>query len=205
MAKVDFKKSLRCYRAKAGEFQILEAPELQYLMVNGSGDPNTSPAWVNAVSMLFPIAYALKFQSKSEHDRDYVVMPLEALWWADDYESFTSSRDKSQWYWTAMIMVPEWTTVADFESAIKKSAAKKPELDFTKVRLESLVESLSVQTLHIGSYDDEAPLLKEMHEDFIPQNSFEMTGRHHEIYLSDARGVAPEKLRTILRQPVRRR
>lgn len=201
--KVDHKREIPAYRARKGVFRVVEVPPLQYLMVDGSGDPNTSSAYAEALEAIYPVAYALKFASKQELDRDYVVMPLEALWWADDMATFTSARDKSQWYWTMLNMVPDWLSQDDVERALAKASAKddpSPALDH--VRLETLDEGLCVQTLHVGSYDDEAPVLARMHDEFIPEQGLRMTGRHHEVYFSDARRVAPERLRTLLRQPV---
>jgi hypothetical protein len=189
--KVDFKREIAAYRARPGRFDLVDVPDLQYLMIDGHGDPNTDSAFGAATEVLYPLAYRLKFASKAL-GRDYVVMPLEGLWWAADMESFTSSRDKSRWDWTLMIMVPDWIDQAMFADAAEHS----------RVRLETLSEGRCVQTLHVGSYDDEAETLSRMHHEFIPANGLRMTGKHHEIYLSDARRVAPEKLRTILRQPV---
>lgn len=139
--------------------------------------------------------------SKRELDRDYVVPPLEGLWWAADPELFTTRRDKSAWQWTLMILVPEWLSADHVDRA--REAAGATGVDGARdVRFETLDEGLSVQTLHVGSYDDEAPVLAELHDRVIPERGLRMTGRHHEIYLSDARRTAPEKLRTILRQPV---
>ncbi|PCE16382.1 hypothetical protein AUC47_00595 [Microbacterium sp. SZ1] len=206
---IDPKKTLDAYKAKRGEFRIVEVPSLQYLMVDGAGDPNTAKEHKDAVAALFPLAYTLKFAARAELDLDVVVMPLEGLWDAPDKESFTTKRDKSEWLWTMMIMVPEQITAEMFAAAVDtveaKAAAKKEPLSALRsVRLETLDEGLCVQTLHIGSYDDEAPVLAELHDEFIPENGLRMTRRHHEIYLSDARRVAPERLRTILRQPVER-
>jgi hypothetical protein len=200
--KVDFKKELDCYRAERGAFRVLDVPELRYLMIDGAGDPNTSPAFAAAVEALYPLAYALKFASKRELDKDYVVMPLEGLWWADDMDAFTTARDKARWDWTLLMMTPDWVDDAMFVRARDAVAAKSNPARLAEIRLESLVEGRSVQTLHVGSYDDEASLLHRMHEEFVPAQGLRMTGRHHEIYLSDARKVAPEKRRTILRQPV---
>lgn len=201
--KTDFKRELDCYRARPGRFEIVDVPVLRYLMVDGHGDPNTSPAFTEAVTALYPLAYALKFASRKELGRDYVVMPLEGLWWAADMDSFTSARDKSRWDWTLMIMVPDWTTPAMLADARQRVAAKpEPSPRLHDVRLEPLAEGRCVQTLHIGPYDDEAELLHRMHHEYIPAEGLRMTGRHHEIYLSDARRVAPAKQRTILRQPV---
>ncbi len=203
-AKTDFKKTLDCYRAERGRFRVIDVPPLRYLMVDGSGDPNTSDDFTRGVEALYPLAYRLKFASKRELGRDYVVMPLEGLWWADDMASFTTARDKSRWSWTLMIMVPEWTSDDAFASAVDAvaSAGSEAPAALSAVRLETLEEGRVVQTLHVGSYDDEAPLLERLHDEFIPQEGLRMRGRHHEIYLSDRRRTAPDRLKTILRQPV---
>ena len=202
--KTDLKKELGLYAPRRGRFEVVTVPPLRYLMVDGHGDPNTSDEYRDAIQTIFPLAYALKFLSKRSLDRDYTVMPLEALWWADDMAAFTSARDKSQWRWTVLNLVPDWITDAHVEEATAtlRSKGGAPRLD--ELRVETLDEGLSVQTLHVGSYDDEAPVLAELHDVFIPEAGLTMTGRHHEIYLSDARRAAPEKLRTILRQPVSR-
>lgn len=202
--KVDFKKQIETYSAPRGRFEIVTVPQMQFLMIDGHGDPNTSKAYEAALTTIYPVAYTLRFLSKNELDRDYTVMPLEGLWWADDMISFTSARDKSRWDWTVMIMTPEWITSEHFGSAVESVRRKGAAALLDAIRLEAFDEGLAVQTLHIGPYDDEAPLLDAMHNDFIPSNSLRMTGRHHEIYLSDPRRAAPEKLRTILRQPVGR-
>ena len=209
MAAIDPKKTLDSYRAKRGEFRVLEVPPLQYLMVDGAGDPNTSPVYAEAVSALFPVAYTLKFSSRAELGIDTVVMPLEGLWHAEDMASFTSRRDKSAWQWTLLLMVGDHVTPDLFARAVDaveaKSAKKREPLPALRsVRLETLQEGLCVQTLHIGPFDDEAPVLEELHDRFIPDNGLRITGRHHEVYLSDIRRTDPAKLRTILRQPVAR-
>jgi hypothetical protein len=200
--KTDFKKTLDAYRARLGAFRVLDVPDLQYLMVDGHGDPNTTPAFAQAMEALFPVAYKLKFASKRDLGRDYVVPPLEGLWWADHMASFTAARDKSQWDWTLMLMVPDWIDADAFAAALEQAAAKDRPARLDDIRLETLSEGLCVQTLHIGSYDDEAAVLAHLHHEFIPGNGLRMVGKHHEIYLSDARKVAPDKRRTILRQPV---
>ena len=202
--KIDLKKELGLYAPRRGRFEVVTVPPLRYLMIDGPGDPNTSEQYRDALQTIFPLAYALKFLSKRELDRDYTVMPLEALWWAEDMASFTTARDKSQWDWTALNLIPDWITDDHVEQArtAVRSRGGAPALD--ALRVETLDEGLCVQTLHVGSYDDEAPVLAELHDVFIPESGFTMTGRHHEIYLSDARRTAPEKLRTILRQPVTR-
>lgn len=200
--KLDFKKTLDAYQAERGRFRVVEVPDLQYLMIDGHGDPNTSPEFTAAVESLYPVAYKLKFASKRDLGRDYVVMPLEGVWWAEDMDYFTAARDKSRWDWTLMIMVPDWIDREMFTAAVEQAGAKNRSARLDDVRLESLSEGRCVQTLHIGSFDDEAEVLARMQQEFIPDNGLRMSGRHHEIYLSDFRKVAPEKLRTILRQPV---
>ncbi|GGR42102.1 hypothetical protein J2S40_001603 [Nocardioides luteus] len=201
--KTDLKKTLDGFRARQGEFRVLELAPLPYLMIDGHGDPNTAQAYADALAALYPVAYKLKFASKKD-GRDYVVPPLEALWWAEDMAAFTSARDKSQWDWTVMIMTPEWITRQMFEEAVVTVGAKDRPASLEKMRWETLAEGTCVQTLHVGPYDAEGPVLAEMHERFIPGQGLRMTGKHHEIYLGDPRRVEPAKLRTILRQPVLR-
>jgi len=203
MTKLDFKKQLKhLYLPQAKEFVVVDVPPMQFLMVDGHGDPNTAQEYKDAIEALYAVAYRIKFTSKQELDRDYVVPPLEGLWWAQDMETFTTDRDKTAWDWTMMIMQPEWITREMSADAIKQVDRAKSLPALPKLRLETYHEGLSVQILHIGSYDDEGPVLHSMHHHFIPGNGFQMIGKHHEIYLSDARRVAPEKLRTVLRQPV---
>ncbi len=200
--KIDFKRTHASYRAPRGRFEIVDVPERWYLMIDGHGDPNSEVA-ADAIAALYPVAYAMKFASARELDRDYVVPPLEALWWADDMDSFTSARDKSRWDWTMMLLIPDWIDEQRFVAAVSAASAKKDAAArIGDVRRESLTEGRCVQTLHIGSYDDETDTLAELHERFIPGQGLRMTGRHHEVYLGDPRRTAPEKLRTILRQPV---
>lgn len=200
--KVDFKKTLDTYRAHQGTFRIVDVPDLQYLMVDGQGDPNTSPAFAEAIETLYPVAYKLKFASKGDLGRDYVVPPLEGLWWAEDMDSFTAARDKSRWGWTLMLMVPDWIDQDMVTAALEHAQSTDGSGRVDDVRVEVLSEGRCVQTLHVGSFDDEAEVLAQMHGDFIPGQGLRMVGKHHEIYLSDFRRVAPAKLRTILRQPV---
>jgi hypothetical protein len=201
-SKTDFKKTLDAYRAKRGEFRIVDLPDMRYLMIDGHGDPNTSPAFTGAVEALYPLAYTLKFASKKGLGRDYVVPPLEGLWWADDMDSFTTARDKSSWDWTLMLMVPDWIDQALFATAMAQVRAKKQPARLDDIRLGVLSEGLCVQTLHIGSFDTEADVLGQLHHEIIPGRGLRMTGKHHEIYLTDNRRSAPDKQRTILRQPV---
>ncbi|MCL7455716.1 GyrI-like domain-containing protein [Micromonospora echinofusca] len=200
--KTDFKKSLDTYRAERGRFRVVDVPDTQYLMIDGHGDPNTSPAFTDAVEALYPVAYKLKFTGGRDLGRDYVVPPLEGLWWAEEMASFTTARDKSRWSWTLMIMTPNWIGRDLFSAAVAQAGARNRPSRLDDVRLETLSEGRCVQTLHVGSFDDEAEVLARLHDEFVPGNGLRMVGRHHEIYLSDFRRVAPERRRTILRQPV---
>lgn len=202
MTKVDLKKEIAAYSASRGRFEIIDVPPLRYLMIDGQGDPNTSREYADAVSTLFTVAYKLKFASKRGLDRDYVVMPLEALWWSDDMATFTTARDASRWKWTVLNLVPDWITDEQFDEVRRAVEAGGEASALPKLRLAELAEGRCVQTLHVGSFADEGPVLTEMHSRFIPGEGLRMTGLHHEVYLSDVRRTAPEKLRTILRQPV---
>jgi hypothetical protein len=204
MIKVDFKKTLRdLYRPSAKEFVVVDVPPMNYLMIDGCGDPNTAQEYAEAIEALYAVAYRVKFASKREQGMDYVVPPLEGLWWAEDMEFFTSKRDKSAWKWTMMIMQPEWVTQEMVEQAAKQVKKSKSLPALPKLRLARYHEGLSVQILHVGSFEAEAPTLAKMHHEFMPGNGYEMAGKHHEIYLSDPRRVAPEKMRIVLRQPVK--
>jgi len=203
MDKLDVKKSVDAYRAELGRFRTLDVPDAWYLMVDGHGDPNSAVAFREAVEALYPVAYKVKFASKRELGRDYVVPPLEGLWWADDMASFTAARDKHRWDWTLMILVPDWVERDLVGAAIEQVAATNPPARLRDVRLELLSEGLCAQTLHVGPFDSEAEVLRRLHEEFIPAQGLHMVGTLHEIYLSDSRRVAPDMQRTILRQPVR--
>ncbi|MBN1582354.1 MAG: GyrI-like domain-containing protein [Anaerolineae bacterium] len=204
MAKMDFKKELKhLYNPSAKVFTVVDVPSMHFLMIDGHGDPNTARAYQEAVEALYGLAFKIKFVSKRELDKDYVVPPLEGLWWAEDMDTFSSARDKSAWDWTMMIMQPQWITQDIVTESIEQ--VKEKELPaLSRIRLEDYAEGLSVQIMHLGSYDDEGPALARLHSEWIPENGYVENGKHHEIYISDPRRVAPEKLKTVLRQPVRR-
>lgn len=205
MTKIDFKKELKhLYRPSSKEFVVVDVPPMDFLMADGHGDPNTAQEYQDVVEALYATAYKLKFMSKKELGKDYVVPPLEGLWWAEDMDLFTTERDKNQWDWTMMIMQPEWVIKEMFDEACQQVAKTKNPPALPRLRLETYYEGLSVQIMHIGSFDDEGPIIHKMHHEFLPANGYEESGKHHEIYLSDPRKVAPEKLKTILRQPVRK-
>ncbi len=202
MSKVDFKKEYKELYVPPKDFVFVDVPEMQFLMVDGHGDPNVAQEYQEALEALYAVAYKIKFSSKKQLERDYVVPPLEGLWWAEDMETFTTARDKSQWDWTMMIMTPEWVSPEIFVEAVEQVRKGKNPAALDKVRLESYQEGLSIQIMHVGSYDDEGPTLLKLHTKFLPENGYVENGKHHEIYLSDPRKVAPEKLKTVLRQPV---
>jgi hypothetical protein len=202
MAKVDFKKQLKhLYQPSAKAFAVVDVPPMKFLMIDGHGDPNTAQEYQDALEALYAVAYTLKFTSKKALGMDYVVPPPEGLWWAEDMETFTVQSDKSAWDWTMMIMQPEWITQEMVEEAVRQVEKKKDLPALPKLRLETVHEGLAVQIMHIGSYDDEGPTIARMHA-FIDDNGYEPAGKHHEIYLGDPRKVAPEKLKTVLRQPI---
>ena len=202
MEKPDLKKTRKpLFTAPLGRFVTIQAPPVFYLMVDGHGDPNTAPAYRLAVESLYATAFTIKFASKA-NGKDFVVPPLEGLWSAPDPESFTARR-KDEWDWTLMIMVPDHVDEEIFLAARTRAREKLGALP-ESLRLESLEEGLCLQTLHVGGYDDEGPLLAKLHGEIMPSGGYAFAGRHHEIYLSAPRRTTPERLRTVIRQPVRR-
>lgn len=201
--KYDVKRAYReFYAPSAREFTLVDVPPMRYLAVDGHGDPNTAAEYAEAVEALFSVAYAAKFRSRKELGRDFVVAPLEGLWRADDPAAFVA-RDKSSWDWTLLIAQPDWIDEALVAEAVAAARAKGDRPALSLVHLRELHEGPSAQILHIGSYDDETPTLARLHDEWMPQHGLTFAGDHHEIYLSDARRTEPEKLRTVLRQPVR--
>jgi len=203
MDKYDVKRDRRdLYAPSAREFTLVNVPPTLCLAVDGHGDPNTEPTYARAVEALYATAYAIKFASKRQLERDFVVGPLEGLWRADDPSLFVEVR-KSEWDWTMLITLPDWIDDDAVASALAQLAAKKELPALSRVRGLILTEGLSAQILHLGPYDAEAPTIARLHAEFLPGHGLEPSGDHHEIYLSDPRRTAPEKLRTILRQPAR--
>jgi hypothetical protein len=206
MEKVDFKKTLKhLYQPSKKDFALVVVPPMQFLMIDGEGDPNVAESYQQALEALYAVAYGVKFASKKELKRDYTVPPLEGLWWAEDMEVFTAMISKDQWLWTMMVMQPEWVSEAMVLAACEKAEGSKDLPAIEKLRLETYNEGLSVQILHIGPYDAEGPTIDRLHHEFLPQQGLIENGKHHEIYLSDPRRVEPAKWKTVLRQPVRRR
>ncbi len=174
MSKIDFKKELsHLYAPSKKEFTLIEVPAMQFLMVDGQGDPNTAQAYQEALETLYAVAYKIKFTSKNNLDQDYAVPPLEGLWWADDMDTFTNSLDKSQWQWTMMIMQPDWITTSLFAEACATVKKQKELAALPNLHLKTYAEGLSVQILHLGSYADEAPTLHKLHHEFMPQGNFD--------------------------------
>jgi hypothetical protein len=203
VSKTDIRKTLAAlYAAPAGRFVEIDVPKLDFVKIDGAGDPNTAPAYRRAIEWLYPVSYAMKFAAKAI-GRDYVVPPLEGLWWADDPADFVARR-KERWRWTMMILAPDFLGPSFFDAAVEKAGRKLGDAPAT-LRLEPLAEGRALQTLHVGRYDDEGPTLARLHDEIMPARSLTFAGPHHEIYLSDPRRTAPDRLRTILRQPVKPR
>lgn len=201
MEKVDLKKDLKhLYQPSAKAVVEVEVPTMNFLMVDGEGDPNTAQAYADAVEVLFMVSYAVKFMvKKSASAIDYGVMPLEGLWWVDDMTKF-STADKSNWRWTAMIMQPPFVTAEMVERAIAEVKKKKNPAAISKVRLVPFTEGRCAQILHIGPFSEEGPTIEKVHH-FIDARG-RRSGKHHEIYLSDIRKADPAKWKTIVRQPM---
>lgn len=202
MEKLDLKKELKhLYQTPAKEVVEVDVPTMNYLMVDGEGDPNIVSAFAEAVETLFTVSYTLKFMvKKGVLATDYGVMPLEGLWWADDMTKF-SIADKSNWKWTAMIAQPPFVTRAMLDAAFAEVKKKKNPVALSRLRFESFTEGKCAQILHIGPFSEEGPTIARLHK-FIETNGGKLYGKHHEIYLSDIRKAAPGKWKTIIRQPL---
>lgn len=206
VSKIDLKKTeKRLYTPSSKAFELIDVPPMAFLMIDGEGDPNTSQAYMDAMEALYGLAYTLKFASKKQAGVDYVVMPLEGLWWAQEMAAFDAeTTDKDAWHWCSMIRQPDHITAEMVAAAAEELRAKKDPAALDQVRFETYHEGLSVQIMHVGPYSEEGPTLQRLHEEYLPQNGLIENGKHHEIYLGDPRRTAPERLRTVLRQPVRR-
>lgn len=202
MEKIDYRKRLKhLYGPSAKKVEIVDVPQMNFLMVDGEGDPNTAKSFSDAIEALYPLSYTLKFMvKKGETGVDYGVLPLEALWWADDPSAFTTG-DKDAWKWTLMIMQPEIVTGEMVEKAMEEVGRKKKPVSLPLVRFEAFKEGKAAQILHIGPFSEEGPTIEKVHL-CIKDNGNHLVGKHHEIYLSDLRRTAPEKWKTIVRQPM---
>ncbi|HEX2912204.1 MAG TPA: GyrI-like domain-containing protein [Chloroflexia bacterium] len=201
MMKLDLKKDFKeLYSPSAKVPQLLEVPAMQFAMINGKGDPNTSQEYKEAVQALYSVSYTLKFAIKKQQQTDYSVMALEGLWWLEDDFTFDFFK-RDNWRWTMMIMQPEVVTPETFKQAVEEVIRKKGLEAAVKLRLETFDEGLSVQMLHLGPYSEEPATIEKLHH-FMEAEGYVQHGNHHEIYLSDPTRTAPEKLKTILRLPV---
>lgn len=201
MEKIDYKKQLKhLYGPTAKKVEIVDVPQMNFLMVDGDGDPNTSKAFGDAIEALYPLSYTLKFMVREKMGIDYGVLPLEGLWWADDMSAF-STGNKDTWKWTVMIMQPEFILPSMVKEATEAVRRKKNPVSLPLMRFEPFKEGKAAQILHIGPFSEEGPTIEKVHS-FIESNGNSKTGKHHEIYLSDIRRAAPEKWRTVVRQPM---
>ena len=202
MKKIDLKKELKhLYHAYEKRTATVDVPRMKFLMIDGAGNPNTSQEFVDAVEALYGVSYTIKFLIKNGSSAiDYGVMPLEGLWWTDDMTQF-NAEDKDNWQWTVMIMQPKYVTESIFLGAVEQVKEKKNPSALHKIRFGDFHEGLSAQTLHIGPYAEECPTIRKLHSD-IREGGHRLRGKHHEIYLSDPRKSAPQRLKTIIRQPI---
>ncbi len=200
MGKIDLKKEFKAfYNPSVKEVTLINVPKMNFIMFDGQGAPE-SPQFAQSIEALYPIAYGIKFDKKKTDGTDYGVMPLEGLFWADDIAVFMpETADRSKWQWTLMIMQPDFISVADFNKAKEAAGKKKNNLFINKVRFESYTEGKSVQIMHLGPYATEGPNIQKLHQKIVEIGG-ELTGRHHEIYLSDPRRAAPDKMKTVIRQ-----
>jgi len=201
LTKLDLKRTMRrLYFPPANQPVLVDVPEMQFLMIDGRGDPATSHTYAEAIDALFTVSYALKFTIKRvDPEDDYTVMPLESLWWTD--EKRFDADDRSTWRWTAMVAQPPVINQDLVRAAAHEAAHKRRFPALRKMRLDGFREGLSAQILHIGRYEDEAPTIRKLHA-FISEHDYPVRGRHHEIYLSDPKRCAPERMRTVIRQPI---
>ena len=202
MQKIDFKKTLKhLYNPPAGKFTLVDVPPMKFLMIDGHGNPNISPEFQQNTEALYTLAYTIKFALKPA-GVEFVVPPMEGLWWTENMVDFSESA-KDRWDWTLMLMQPESVTPQLFASALLQAQRKKALPALEKLRLETYHEGLSVQILYYGSYSDEGPTIARMHA-YLRDEGYSTNGKHHEIYIGDPRRNPPEKLKTVIRQPVRK-
>lgn len=202
MEKINYLKQLRhLYAPSAKNVEIVDVPEMNFLMIDGEGDPNSSQAFTDAVEALFSLSYTLKFMvKKGESGIDFGVLPLEGLWWSDDPTAFRTGN-KAAWKWTVMIMQPEFITPVLVEEALREVHRKKKPASLSLLRFEAFAEGKAAQLMHLGPFSEEGPTIEKVHT-FIETSGSQLRGKHHEIYLSDIRRAAPEKWQTIVRQPM---
>ena len=212
MEKKDYKKEYKDLYMPKSTPSIIDVPEMIFIMVDGKGDPNTSKEYENAINILYGLSYTIKMSKMGNNTIkgyfDYVVPPLEGFWDGEEgYFDGLNITDKNKFIWTSMIRQPEFVTEEVYKWALEQLKAKKPELDYSKVRYEVLEEGLCVQIMHYGSYDTESESIIKMNEFVLEngyENDFENGRRHHEIYLGDPRKTKPENLKTVIRHPVKK-
>jgi len=201
--KFDLKKEFpQFYSASAKNIEQIAVPEMNFFMIDGRGDPNKSEDFKNAIECLYAVSYALKMKVVKHQDlsKDYVVPPLEGLWFMDQMDKWTM-ENKNEWDWTIMIRIPDFVPPEQIALAIKLTKeGKNPEF-LPKLRVERYHEGEAIQLMHLGPYDDEPPNIARLH-DYASKKGFHLHGKHHEIYLSDPRKADPGKMKTILRQPI---
>lgn len=203
MEKLDLKKTLKfLYEPSARAFSVVDVPPMNFIMINGHGNPSNSPEYAESLQALYTAAYTLKFKIKKELAVNYPVMASEGLWWMDDMREFSLAR-KDDWKWTMMIMQPEIVTPQLFAQAVEEATKKKGQPALSRLRLEHYHEGLATQIMYFGPYANEDPTIARLHQ-FIEESGHVRFGKHHEIYLGDPRRTAPEKLRTVIRQPMRK-
>lgn len=210
MEKWDYKKTDKDLYLPKKTPAFLEVPEMTFIQAVGRGNPNVCQEYKDALEILYGLSYSIKMSkmdgSQPEGYYEYVVPPLEGLWWMREEDGVDFTR-KDGFYWISMIRQPEFVTEAVFEEAKQKLLKKKPELNFDRTRLVRWTEGLCCQVMHTGSYDDEPATLSRL-EQFIAENGcvpdYTESRKHHEIYLGDPRRTAPERLRTVLRLPVKK-
>ena len=203
MEKLDLKKTLKyLYEPSVKAFSVVDVPTMNFIMVDGHGNPNTSAEYAESLQALYTAAYTLKFMIKKELSVDFPVMAAEGLWWMDDMREF-SLACKDDWKWTMMIMQPEIVTSQLFTKAVDEATKKKGQPALSRLRLESFYEGLATQIMYYGPYANEGPTIARLHQS-IEESGHIRFGKHHEIYLGDPRRTAPEKLRTVIRQPMRK-
>ena len=202
MKRVDLKKELKqFYQPTAKAVVEVDVPVMNFLMIDGEGDPNTAQSYAAAVEALYAVAYTLKFMiKKSDLAIDYGVMPLEGLWWAWDMRQFTT-EDKSNWLWTMMIMQPDFVTAEMVAQTMAEVQKKKDPSALELMRFAPFAEGTCAQILHIGPFTEEGPTVERVHE-YIAHNGFKRSGKHHEIYLTDIRKANPANWKTVIRQPL---
>jgi hypothetical protein len=199
--KIDLKKELKhLYRSSARNVAQVDVPAFRFLMIDGAGDPNTSPWYAQAVEALFSVSYTAKFSvKKGPAGIDYAVMPLEGLWWSDDLSSF-ASNDRTKWQWTMMIHQPSFVDESLLRDALADVKRRKGLAAVDALRIERFTEGPCAQILHVGPFTEEGPTIQRVH-DFIEARAG-LAGKHHEIYLSDIRRADPARWKTIIRQPM---